>query len=199
MKVVFFNGIPGSGKSSVAEGLSINDPGVYHLSIGNHLRAIAAGLRDSAYVSEIHASLEHIKEAKPLENQLIQAVILEYIDYIANQDGLIVIEPYPRTVSQIAPLLEELRKRKIEVLGLVNIVVDQKTAITRMISRGNRLGEKPISMAYAKERARVHLKEVNELQSAMGEYMQLFTLHTAPTIKETVDRAREIIPYSFTQ
>lgn len=199
MKVLFFSGIPGSGKSSVARGLSSKYSDIYHLSIGDHLRSIIDNTTQSKYAEEVKANLGALREAKPLDNELIQLIILEYIEAISSTARLLIIEPYPRTVSQVEPLIKELRKRDIEIVGLLKIEVDHQIAVDRVVSRGNRKGEVPATNYYAQERAERHIGEVNELLDAMSSFMPIYTIDAAATVEETVESAENTIPYSFTQ
>lgn len=199
MQVLFLNGIPGSGKSSIAEGLSSEEKGIYHLSLGNHLRAIANNIVHSSYTAEVVTSQADLAKAKPLKHNLIQSIIMEYIDDVASKANLIIIEPYPRSVSQVKPLLKELKSRRITIVGLAIITVDKGVAVDRAVSRGDRPGEIPATREYAQERVDAHTSEIAELNEVMGQYMPIFTVASAPTIDLTVERAKDTIPYLFTR
>jgi len=156
MDVIFINGMPGTGKTTMAEILVALSPIVRggqefnfeHMSIGNTLRAMAIGreiLEDEKELSRsIQPYADLIMEAKPIPHSLVFDIV-SYRLITQPRDRSLIIDGFPRFIEQIAGL-----EKIIQNAGITNVVqfvmqADNDVVKDRIISRGTRPGEKHIN------------------------------------------------------
>jgi len=154
--VILLHGKPGSGKSScirrtLDEAYLPNYEGRHHLSVGSHLRSIASGESPSQFVKEVQKGSGQLGNHEPIAHEVVNAVVVEYLGTISSS-ALVVIDGYPKYVEQIQPFESNAQRVGANILGIMHVVVPDKVALDRMISRGIRTGEAGLSLVSARQR-----------------------------------------------
>lgn len=75
----------------------------------------------------------------PLPDEVVNNVIFEKA---TNRNGLILIDGYPRHESGVDVFESTLREQQHRLLGSLCLEVTQKTSVDRILSRGERDGER---------------------------------------------------------
>lgn len=158
--LVLLHGKPGSGKSSCASEAIQNtiSPRYNHLehfSIGSHLRAIASGDIKSEFERQVKKQTEALSEHKPIDNDVVRSVVSEYMGKTAS-GSLIVIDGYPKYISQVRGFEEDAEKNDSAILGIMHVEIADNIAVERILARGTREGELSVSVELAKERLLEH-------------------------------------------
>jgi adenylate kinase family enzyme len=138
-EIVVVQGYAGSGKSTHSEHFSqnrYNGEAIVHVSAGTRLRAIRTGIEDSR-----HAAFINDPEApSPLPDEIVNDVIFENANPVRN--GLTLIDGYPRHETGVGVFERSLRRERHRLLGSVCLEVTMNTSVRRILSRGERDGER---------------------------------------------------------
>jgi adenylate kinase family enzyme len=101
--IVIVLGCVGAGKTMHSKRFSqeytYNDEPIYHVSVGEYLRAIRSGHEASKYSSFINDP----HAPSPLPNRIINGVLFEHVDEL--KTGLAFIDGYPRHQSGVEAFL----------------------------------------------------------------------------------------------
>lgn len=122
-------GAPGSGKGTQSERVATHY-GLEHISTGDLLRKEAKSGTERG--EEIEAL---ISKGQFVSDEMILDILLNYIDGREEQRGLI-LDGFPRTVSQAKQFLERLEQTKRTRPILVTLEVDDEELRRRLLERG---------------------------------------------------------------
>jgi len=126
--ILIFFGPPGAGKGTQANLISkhYNLP---HLSTGDILRS---KISDKDYLSK---KLKDIMEKGQLvSDEITNEIVCNRIEKIDCKNGFI-LDGYPRTMVQALFLNDLLKSKKLEIDKIINIELEEKIIIERIISR----------------------------------------------------------------
>ena len=126
--ILIFFGPPGAGKGTQANLISkhYNLP---HLSTGDILRS---KISDKDYLSK---KLKDIMEKGQLvSDEITNEIVCNRIEKIDCKNGFI-LDGYPRTMFQALFLNDLLKSKKLEIDKIINIELEEKIIIERIISR----------------------------------------------------------------
>lgn len=139
--IIVVHGYAGAGKSTHCEHLAgegIDGRSVHHVSAGNRLRAIRGGTVSSYYTAIVNAP----DAPSPLPDTVVDGVIFEAIEGDASLESLILIDGYPRHPTAVEAFHASLERRSHNLLGTIAMTISLETSIARVLSRGQRSGEK---------------------------------------------------------
>lgn len=140
-EIIVVHGYAGSGKSTQCSRLEkegyFGSP-VQHISAGNRLRSIRTGLATSTYEPIINSP----DAPSPLPDEVVSGAILESILEPENNNGLVLIDGYPRHPAAVEAFRGELDNRSHRLLGTIALQVSLETSVQRILERGERAGEK---------------------------------------------------------
>lgn len=179
-------GAPGSGKGTQSD-LIVDKFKFKHLSTGDLLRA------------EIEADTELGKEANSyiskgqlVPDEMILNILANAIDSINGKYNGLILDGYPRTLSQAEALEELFAKRGKEVDILIDIHVEQNELIDRLLKRGETSGRsddnletitkrldvyhkktKPVSDFYKKRDKYVLINGIGKVETIHGEIAEV--------------------------
>jgi adenylate kinase len=128
-------GPPGAGKGTQAERLT-NTYGIPQLSTGDMLRAaVAAGTDTGKKAKAVMDAGELVSDA------IVNAIVAERIDQPDCASGFI-LDGYPRTLAQADAVEEMMAAKGIALDGVVELVVDDKALVGRIVKRAEEAAAK---------------------------------------------------------
>ncbi len=151
--ILTFLGAPGSGKGTVAE-QCVKDLGYATMSTGNLLReAVARG-------DELGKKAESfMKEGKLVPDELVMALVEEWLTKNMPKISTLVLDGYPRTAAQATLFIDLLKNKFPEVaLRVVNIAISDDAIVARLADRLV-CSSKPCQAVYSRKL----LKDQNNL------------------------------------
>ncbi|EGP08268.1 adenylate kinase [Bradyrhizobiaceae bacterium SG-6C] len=131
-------GPPGAGKGTQAESI-VRKYGVLHLSTGDMLRAAAQA------DTEVGRKIKQTMASGALvSDQLVIAAVVERISQDDARKGFI-LDGFPRTVSQAVTFDDMLQTEHLELDHVVELQVDEKILLDRILIRANEAKERGIA------------------------------------------------------
>lgn len=143
-EIIVVHGYAGSGKSTQCERLvrdGFDDYSIQHISVGNRLREIRTGLATSKYADIINAP----NAPSPLPDEIVSGAIFESVQSPQVDKNLVLIDGYPRHPKAVEAFNDTLRDKSCKLLGTIAMQVSMEISLDRVVSRGQRLGEKVIN------------------------------------------------------
>jgi len=128
MEILIITGPPYCGKGTQCTRLQIS-LGFKHISTGDRIR------KEKAHMTSFGKIVKSYEENGNLvPDEIMQSLISQIIDENLNEKGII-LDGYPRTVSQVDTILNLLSEKKLEINHVINIAVPHEELLTRAISR----------------------------------------------------------------
>lgn len=142
-------GAPGSGKGTQS-GFITEKYGLQHLSTGDVLRAeIASG-------SELGKKIDAlISQGNLVPDEMMYGVIENYLSTLPKDSKGVILDGYPRTVSQAESLTELLKKYQMDAI-MIDLLVDEQLLIQRLIERGKVSGRADDNLNTIRHRIAVY-------------------------------------------
>lgn len=142
-------GAPGSGKGTQS-GFITEKYGLQHLSTGDVLRAeIASG-------SELGKKIDAlISQGNLVPDEMMYGVIENYLSSLPKDCKGVILDGYPRTVSQAESLTELLNKYRMDAI-MIDLLVDEQLLIQRLIERGKVSGRADDNLNTIRHRIAVY-------------------------------------------
>ncbi len=142
-------GAPGSGKGTQS-GFITEKYGLQHLSTGDVLRAeIASG-------SELGKKIDAlISQGNLVPDEMMYGVIENYLSSLPKDSKGVILDGYPRTVSQAESLTELLKKYQMDAI-MIDLLVDEQLLIQRLIERGKVSGRADDNLNTIRHRIAVY-------------------------------------------
>ncbi|MBQ4394212.1 MAG: adenylate kinase [Paludibacteraceae bacterium] len=146
---VILCGAPGSGKGTQS-GFITEKYGLQHLSTGDVLRAeIASG-------SELGKKIDTlISQGNLVPDEMMYGVIENYLSSLPKDSKGVILDGYPRTVSQAESLTELLKKYQMDAI-MIDLLVDEQLLIQRLIERGKVSGRADDNLNTIRHRIAVY-------------------------------------------
>mgnify|MGYP001185390704 FL=1 len=143
-------GLPGSGKGTQATRIC-EDVDIIHLSSGDIFRRFAANSHSNHLYRRIR---EHIDCGELVPNDLACNIVMREIESIHREGKGVILDGFPRTLSQAEFLDERLSENDGHISSIINLAVSEETSLERILDRG-RHDDLP---EIAKKRLEVHLR-----------------------------------------
>ena len=149
MMNIILCGAPGSGKGTQS-GFITEKYGLQHLSTGDVLRAeIASG-------SELGKKIDAlISQGNLVPDEMMYGVIENYLSSLPKDSKGVILDGYPRTVSQAESLTELLKKYQMDAI-MIDLLVDEQLLIQRLIERGKVSGRADDNLNTIRHRIAVY-------------------------------------------
>lgn len=149
MMNIILCGAPGSGKGTQS-GFITEKYGLQHLSTGDVLRAeIASG-------SELGKKIDAlISQGNLVPDEMMYGVIENYLSSLPKDCKGVILDGYPRTVSQAESLTELLKKYQMDAI-MIDLLVDEQLLIQRLIERGKVSGRADDNLNTIRHRIAVY-------------------------------------------
>ncbi len=185
---VIICGAPGCGKGTQSA-MIVEKYKLKHLSTGDLLR------------HEIHNKTElgmladaYISKGNLVPDQMIIDVLVQAIDAEDNNNAGIILDGFPRTLAQAEALEEMLNKRGRETTVLLDLQVENRELISRLLKRGETSGRSDDNLETIKKRLEVYqLKTapVSEYYKSIGKYSAIDGMGTVEEIFERISAVLE--------
>lgn len=187
-RLFLIGGVPGSGKSTVAEALARAD-GLEHLSMGNHLRKLGQQAVRSRHYVELQHERQALANSGQLPTRLVVGIAEEYLS-----DGIrrpeVLIDGYPRYREQVTPFFEMVHRNGIQPIALVHLHASEDVAMQRIFERGSRVGECGVDEEFALRRIREHERSYPDALRALEQHIRVYPIEASGALEEVLDAAR---------
>jgi len=157
VNIVIF-GAPGSGKGTQSD-LIIKKYGLHHISTGEILRAEIENQSALGMVAEEYISKGHL-----VPDDLIIKMLAEILDKASGKKGYI-FDGFPRTLEQGKALDKMLKEKETGILAALNLEVEEKELIERLLKRGESMGRKDDNLETIQARLKVYSSQTEPLKN----------------------------------
>ena len=180
LNVVIF-GAPGSGKGTQSE-LIISKYGLFHISTGDILR------QEIKRQTELGAIAEgYIKTGQLVPDELIIKILAEVIDANPEAKGFI-FDGFPRTIAQGEALDQLLREKNTSIIAVLNLEVDEKALLERLVKRGIESGRTDDTPDVIQNRLEVYSNQTEPLKEYYKKQGKLFNIKGNNVIKDVFEQ-----------
>jgi len=185
LNVVIF-GAPGSGKGTQSE-LIISKYGLYHISTGEILR------QEIRKQTKLGVAAEgYIRTGQLIPDDVIIKIFAEVLDAHRGVKGYI-FDGFPRTMAQGEALDQLLRERNTSIIAALNLVVDEKELLNRLVKRGEELGRTDDDPTVIQKRLDVYRKHTEPLKDFYRKRGKLFKIKGSNSIEEVFEKITEVL------
>jgi len=180
-------GAPGCGKGTQST-LLVEKYNLKHLSTGELLRSEIESKSEVGKQAEKYISIGSL-----VPDQMIIEILLNAVDKYAATAAGFILDGFPRTVEQAAALEKAFEERNNKIDFLVDIQVETRELITRLLIRGETSGRSDDNLDTIKKRLQVYESKtapVNEFYKNLGKY---HSINGIGEISEISARISEVI------
>lgn len=186
-------GAPGCGKGTQSE-LLVEKYKFKHLSTGELLRSEIDSKSEVGMLAETFISKGNL-----VPDNMIIDILLKAIDSNSTDSTGFILDGFPRTVEQAAALEVAFEERNNKISFLIDIQVETKELITRLIKRGETSGRSDDNLDTIKKRLQVYESKtapVNDFYKNLGKY---HAIHGMGEIEEIFARISKVIDTELNQ
>ena len=185
LNVVIF-GAPGSGKGTQSE-LIISKYGLYHISTGEILREEIKKQSELGIIVE-----EYIKAGQLIPDELIIKILADVLDSNPEAKGFI-FDGFPRTIAQGEALDHLLREKNTSIIAVLNLVVDEKELLNRLVKRGEESGRTDDTPEVIQNRLEVYRNQTEPLKEFYKKKGKLFQIKGNNVIEDVFEQMVEML------
>ena len=179
-------GAPGSGKGTQSE-LITKQYGLQHLSTGDALRAeIATGSELGKQIDAI------ISNGNLVPDDMMYGVIEHYMSHLPQDCKGVILDGYPRTVSQAESLTEMLKRFRMEAI-MIDLMVDEQLLIQRLIERGKVSGRADDNLNTIRHRIAVYHDQTEPIAEYYLHQGNYFAVNGNYTVMDVFQQVKRII------
>jgi len=185
LNVIIF-GAPGSGKGTQSE-LIISKYGLYHISTGDILRQEIKKQTELGAIAD-----EYIRTGQLIPDELIIKILADVLTAHPDARGYI-FDGFPRTIAQGEALDNLLRERNTSITAVLNLEVDEKELLNRLVKRGKESGRTDDNPAVIKSRLEVYHNQTAPLEEYYRKKGKLFKIKGTNSIEEVFEKIVEAL------
>jgi adenylate kinase len=185
LNVVIF-GAPGSGKGTQSE-LIIEKYGLHHISTGEVLRKEMENQTELGKVAE-----EYIRDGHLIPDDLIVEILSGILEKHPDSKGYI-FDGFPRTVAQEEALDNMLREKETSIVAVLNLEVEEKDIIARLLKRGEEYGRSDDNLETIQKRLDVYHTQTEPLKEYYKKKGKLFTIKGNNVIEDVFEQITEVL------
>ncbi len=184
---VIICGAPGCGKGTQSA-MIVEKYKLKHISTGELLRKEIAGKTDLGVVIE-----SYISKGNLVPDQMIIEILMKAFNSEMGNGHGIILDGFPRTVAQAEILESVLKGTDKETTVLLDIHVDNRELISRLLKRGETSGRSDDNLETIKKRLKVFETKtapVNYYYKTLGKYVAIDGMGTE---NEVFDRITAVL------
>ncbi|MCE5332487.1 MAG: adenylate kinase [Bacteroidales bacterium] len=184
---VIICGAPGCGKGTQSA-MIVEKYKLKHISTGELLRKEIAGKTDLGVVIE-----SYISRGNLVPDQMIIEILMKAFNSETENGHGIILDGFPRTVAQAEILESVLKGTDKETTVLLDIHVDNRELISRLLKRGETSGRSDDNLETIKKRLNVFETKtapVNYYYKTLGKYVAIDGMGTE---NEVFDRITAVL------
>lgn len=184
MHDIILFGIQWSGKGTQAQLLIEKNPDTFsYLSTGDVFRALGSAPNAIGdYVKD------RIARGELIDDKVTNAIFESYYFTVADSGKYMLLDGYPRSISQMRMMIAFLMQQERKVLG-INFILDDASAIARMKSRGRN----DDSDEGIKARIAQFKEKTIPVIELFADHFPVITLDASGTIEEIHDLVHQAI------
>lgn len=157
MKNIIIFGAPGSGKGTYSEEI-VKRYDMNHISTGDVLRAeINSGSEKGKEIAAI------INKGQLIPDEMIIKILADVYDKLGKDNKGVIFDGFPRTIPQAQALKAMLAERGVELGNMIELIVDEKTLMDRLLGRAIKEGRADDNEETIKARFDVYHKQTEPL------------------------------------
>lgn len=180
-------GAPGCGKGTQSA-LIVEKYNLKHLSTGDLLRTEIESKSEVGVLAD-----SYISKGNLVPDEMIIEILLKRIDSFGTETAGFIFDGFPRTVEQAIALEKAFVERNGKIAFLIDIQVETKELITRLLKRGETSGRSDDNLDTIKKRLQVYEMKtapVSEFYRGLGKY---HAIDGIGEIEEIFGRISEVI------
>ena len=185
LNIIIF-GAPGSGKGTQSDLIKKNY-NLTHISTGEVLRQEIKKRTELGIIAE-----KYIDKGQLLPDELICKILDSVLDSIKDSSGVI-FDGFPRTIPQAEALEKILEKRGKKLSLLLDLQVEDKELVERLIERGKISGRADDNEETIQSRLKIYHSQTAPLANYYKEKGKHSAIKGTGTIEETYSHIREAI------
>jgi len=185
LNVVIF-GAPGSGKGTQSE-MIISKYGLFHISTGDILRQEIKKQTELGLIAE-----GYIKTGQLIPDELIIKMLADVLDANLEAKGFI-FDGFPRTIAQGEALDELLREKNTSIIAVLNLSVDEKELISRLLKRGEESGRADDNLEVIQNRLEVYRNQTEPLKEYYKKKGKLFNIKGNNEIEDVFEQIVDVL------
>ena len=187
LNIVIICGAPGCGKGTQSE-LIVEKYKLRHLSTGDLLRKEIAAKTELGLIAD-----SYISKGELAPDLMIIDIIAKAIEAEQNDSKGIILDGFPRTIDQAVALERILNEKKMPTSVFVNLDVDNKELINRLIIRGETSGRSDDNLETVMKRLEVYALNTEPVIEHYGELNKLQTVNGKGSIEEVFARISQTL------
>lgn len=166
-------GIPGAGKTTLANNLSTINPDVNYISVGEISRSLPADSEQRKYLDQL------FQAGSPVGiPEFFLDLIEPYVDACASKGEGFILDGIPKKHEEMQPLMTFMKNKGITIDMAVSCEVDPLHAYERVSERGPRHNDND-SMEVFANRTKIYLENLSIFKNTLqNEGAQLVTIDT---------------------
>jgi len=185
LNIVIF-GAPGSGKGTQSE-LIIEKYQLHHISTGNVLR------NEMEKQSELgKLAQEYVHNGHLVPDDLIIKMLADILKSNPKEKGFI-FDGFPRTMAQGEALDQLLRDTDKSIAAVINLDVEEKMLIDRMVKRGEIQGRADDTPETIRKRLEVYKTQTEPLIAYYKKQGKLFVVKGNKPVEDVFESIKEIL------
>jgi adenylate kinase len=179
-------GAPGSGKGTQSELIS-KEFGLEHISTGEVLRSEIENQTQLGIIAG-----EYINKGHLVPDDLITNLLSKVLDDRKNAKGII-LDGFPRTIPQAEALKALLDERGTGISAMLNLEVEEKELINRLLERGERLGRSDDNPETIQSRLNVYHQQTAPLVEYYKKEGVLRAIRGAGTVENIFEQIKKAL------
>lgn len=166
-------GVPGAGKTTLAETLHNREGSIKYISLGDISRQLPPDSPERNYLDELFATGGPVGDPN-----FFLDLVEPHIDACIDNGTGFILDGIPKKKEEITPLLEFMKTKGIAIDTVISCEIDPREAHSRISGRNQRGGDRD-TMGIFLNRTNVYLNDLPDFKAALSNTgATIFTINT---------------------